>query len=244
MLSSYLVTCTTEGIRVVSDYRTTPPTTCPNDTAHTIDQNQTKIYNTVSTKTVTITDNLNGVGGFYKCVPYDMNIAGSTGMQTFSFSSPPYPVQIQLTSIWVKDTNIGDYIEFEEYPNTTVGIITQNASIGDTEFYVLPQSLAHIFIGFKIFIGTYYVGECIEIDTINYKITTSISLSADVLAYSPVKITKTRIGKLELCSAGILKIGERFNASLIAPPNTPCCVNYYNENGVAKTFNFHFEVYY
>jgi hypothetical protein len=244
MLSSYLVTCLTEGIKVVSDYRTTPPTTCPSNTDHTIDPIQTKIYNTISTKTVTITDNINGVGGFYKCIPYDIDIAGSTGMQTFPFYSPPYPVQIQLTSLWIKTENIGDYVEFEEYPNTTVGVLTQNALTGDTEFYVPPVALTYIFVGFKVFIGTYYVGECIDIDTITYKITTTIQLSVDMPIYSPVKITKTRIGKLELCSSDIIKIGERFNASLIAPPNTPCSINYYNQNGLPKTFNFHFEVYY
>lgn len=45
-LSSYLVTCLTEEIRIVSDYVASPPTTCPNNALHTIDPSQTVVYDT------------------------------------------------------------------------------------------------------------------------------------------------------------------------------------------------------
>jgi len=45
-LSSYLITCLTEQIRIVSDYVASPPTTCPNNALHTIDPDQTQVSDT------------------------------------------------------------------------------------------------------------------------------------------------------------------------------------------------------
>ena len=54
VLASYLITCLTEQLRVVSPFVYTVPTTCPNNTAHTIDPSQTILYKTLAPKNVTV----------------------------------------------------------------------------------------------------------------------------------------------------------------------------------------------
>ena len=66
-LSSYLVSCETEGIRVATDYRSTVPTHCPNNEAHTINSALTVVFDTQTLNQVSIfqggTDN-----AFYKAL--------------------------------------------------------------------------------------------------------------------------------------------------------------------------------
>ena len=47
LLSRYVVPCVTEGASFVSDFRSEPPTACPNNNTHIIDAKGIYIYQSV-----------------------------------------------------------------------------------------------------------------------------------------------------------------------------------------------------
>lgn len=243
-LSSYLVTCVTEGLRIVSDYRISPPISCPHDGSHTIDPLQTKIYHTITAKQVVIKDDISTVQGFYQCIPYDFDIPPTLGMGTYDFYSPLYQVQVRTTNICVCDENLNDEVIIHEFPDTVIGATTAIANVGDVTFIVSPTVITYMKLGFAVKIGGYDVGVCTNIDDLTNTITTATPLSTLVTVGGIVQITKIRVEKLRMCHEGLISLGQNAYNIFVVPPNTHGRLYYNNISGLAKKFQIFFEVYY
>jgi hypothetical protein len=239
-LYNWDIYCIDEGIHY---YRWDPnkPTVCPSNASHNI--LDPIIIGTISPNTTQLKDDISGTSGFYKCLVYDINIPAVTGAYEYSITSPPYPLRVQTTNICVSNENLEDSVEMQELSNS-VGMLTVGATAGATTFTITPVSLSNIYPGFNVNIDDQFVGVCTNKDTTLNTITTSIPLGSDVSPGVHVGIEKVRIEKFRMYLTGKFILGTKFEGGVFVTPSTPIKVIYINNNGVAKKFQFYFEIYY
>lgn len=251
-LSSYLITCLTEGIRIVSDYTDTIPTTCPHNTAHTIDPTQTKVYATLATKQVTINHaDIPGTFLYYMALGFPSQaIAAGPGVSTTISYTVLYPVLPRLFTIYPNEdeSNTGDTVSVYAAPNTTIGTITANANIGDTQVTVDNNVMLNVYNGFLVSItdgvNIDVCGFCLTINSTTQIVTFVTPLTHAYAAGSYFQITVPRVLNLPIASIGKMQIGLNNLHSVMVPPGTLLTFVYTNNSSSAKTVNFFMEYSY
>jgi hypothetical protein len=148
-LSTYLITCITEGGRFVTDYRTDIPIHCPNNIDHTIDDSQTIVYHTQSLKTVSLYQ-----GGsnnfFYKALSYPfVPIVPGDNVYTITAYYSTVP---RLITIFPTADNIGDLFSLLLEADTTIGTITADTSTSDNFIVVDNDVLTKIQLGVRVYL--------------------------------------------------------------------------------------------
>jgi len=129
VVNKYRVWCSTEGAYVYG-WGVTEPTTCPTDTAHTIDSTKTTIDATVEENTVEIKEENTPTGGQYKSCGLSFSAAASEEtLHDFSF---PFPISLMSATFPSHGKTAGDSIGFIVGPDTVVGAITSDVTAGDT----------------------------------------------------------------------------------------------------------------
>ena len=171
-LSQYLVTCLTESTRVVTDYRNTTPTTCPNNNEHTIDPAQTQVYCTKPMTDVHILI----PNGYYQCSSMDLDMPACTPGTIFTADiANPMRILLWTTSMYLPPNSEGDVVDIITAPDTPIGYITSSV---ETDSTVIPASAT--VIGFiipgldvSLFDGVNYndLGRVLSISTENSTIT-------------------------------------------------------------------------
>ena len=75
-LIKYAVPCVTEGTIVISGYRSSIPTNCPNSTEHTINSAGIQALDSTLTKQILVAQNSPTVlvGGYFSCEQINMDI--------------------------------------------------------------------------------------------------------------------------------------------------------------------------
>ena len=130
------------------------PTTCSNNSAHTITSGLTQIVDTRKTDAITIRqeDVPTGERYFFSTQQFTA-LANQT--TTYSFS---YPINISLleTQFVSSAENTGDSWSWVIFENTTIGAITSDVSVSDTVINVSSTVTSSIDIGFyaSLFDGT------------------------------------------------------------------------------------------
>lgn len=249
-LSNYTITCLTEGLRILSSYSFTVPTTCPHNTAHIIDPSQTTIYNTIAVKTVAIdhgdpaitTDNFTALGFPFETIAAGPNV-NTTITYTILFNVLP-----RLISFLPNANNVGDYFSIFADPNTTIGTITSNANIGDTSVVVSNTAILVVYQGYLVTITdgvhTSICGPCLTVNTTNNTITFQTSLTNNFSAGAFIQITIPRVMNLPIANTNNFLIGINNLRSTVVPTGTTIVMNYTNMSNVAKTFSFIMEYSY
>ena len=241
LLSRYVVPCITEGASFVSDYRSTPPTACPNNNTHVIDTDKIYIYQTMTSKTVTINqDSSISTGGYYRADQFDFLISGETGATASYDIIYPYNVGVYSVTLLVSPDNIGDSYDVISYPETPVGLLQSALAIGDTTF-ILP-SVILLNPGFYISITD---GK--NTDDLGFII--SVDETKGVINFSNPAVNSYDVGSTVLISVPRVKNGKFINNMNInlglskigcagLPAGKVVRFRYTNATGNPKTLNF------
>ena len=244
----YRVKCTTDN-KYEYIWADSEPTTCPTNTAHTIDCCQTSIIQVIDPNTVTINEMDVQTGGHYKMICQKMPTvyANTIGSHDFSFKIP-----INVISGYTKtgSDQIGDIISFDVSPDTVIGILNQDISINDTIIYVSQAVIELIYLGLYIKFddGTNITtnNQIIAIDKVNNTFTVEDPIDTVFLAVTPtiLKITINYVENVEIAQPGNYYIGQNKIGSSYVSANTVIRLRYDNKGQEDKTPIFILEILY
>lgn len=317
-INKYRLLCTTDSTDEYS-WGTTEPTTCPTNTAHTIDASKTTIVDKVEENTVTVNEGGNSLGGWFKvkgekiiiptnyvvigqlvnpvsindtvftvdqatidaielddCIRVNdgaapamigyVSIIDDTNNQiTVSGSGSPnayvatdnvelmttrtdftQPIDIGVLSLsYISSSdNDGDGLEFQVYPNLTIGVLTSDVIATDTVFDVQQSVIDNVMVGFWVRLDDGNVRECVglvtAVDEVNNQITVQKPVVNSFLAATPtsVKISVKMLETKDIGPAGPHSPGnDKIGSSLVVKDkNVRVC--YHNHTGGAKKFVF------
>lgn len=166
-----------------------PPTTCPNNSSHTISSVKS-IIDEIEDTEVSIKQETVKTGKNYRWDTKSFDaLANST--TTFEFSYPTDVSVLEAQFISAAE-NKGDVWSWVIAENTTVGAITSDVNIGDTVLNVSSTVVQNVKIGFNInlFNGTTteQLGQVKTIDIINQTITIETPSTVSFLASTPTYV--------------------------------------------------------
>lgn len=240
-LSSYLVTCVTEGTRVVTDYRTTVPTQCPNNASHTINPDLTVIFDTQALNQVAIfqggTDN-----AYYKALSYPFTPA-VPGRNEYTITTY-YAVVPRLINIYPNSDNIGDTFSLLLSGDTNVGTITSDASTSNNFIIVDSAALSKIQLGMRIYLsdGTTIteIEDCIVIN--DHTIYFPINIPQNYPSGSQVLTALPYLDEVPIANTNNISIGSTTLYSNQINAGSKIKVIYQNNGATNKTISFSIEM--
>lgn len=245
-LSQYLVTCLTESTRVTTDYRNTPPTTCPNNNEHTIDPAQTQVY---CTKPMTDVQVLIP-NGYYQCSTLDLDMPECTPGTIFTADLVnPMRILLWTTSMYLPPNSEGDTVDIITAPDTPIGYITSSVSADTNVIPVSSTVVGFIIPGLDISLydGVNYndLGRVTAVDTQNSTVSIEFATANSFNMGTPVLFNLKSVRAFDVCEdfSGEVSLGSAWVKYKEVPANTTMRVSYHNNDGVAKCIVLKFEYY-
>jgi hypothetical protein len=101
------------------------PTTCPTDTAHTLDTTLTSVIDTITENKVTIREESTETGGNFQS--RSVTIVSDPGQTNTTLISWPYPVSAMAMEFNVSSDMKGDAVGLAVGVNTIIGALTANS---------------------------------------------------------------------------------------------------------------------
>lgn len=245
-LNNYRVFCCTEGV-FISTWSKTTPTNCPNNNSHNINVDTTTIIESVSSHNVNVLQSSLGfTNQNYQVEGFEIVIsANSTVNKDVSW---PFNISIMTMNFQPSEDNIGDIINGFASPNTTIGVITANITQNVSVLNVNSTVLQYIKTGYVVnltdSIQNINMGLCINIDTINSRITCSISSNTNMGIGSYVQVSRQIIKNIKFKSNNTIHLANKILNSSSFPANTIARLVYTNNSNIDKTFSFFTEYEY
>jgi hypothetical protein len=246
ILSNYVVTCLTENTRIISDYMFTPPTTCPHDTSHVIDQAQTTIYESQTTTKVSV----NIPDGWYQCTTLDLDMPTCTVGTVFTKEiSWPMKIYLWTMALYLPMDSEGDTFDVIASPDEPIGYITSTITAGNTNIHVSPTVTTNMIPGLDLAItdGTNYdsLDRITNIDVINGTIDIETTPIHDYAPGSVILFNLKNVRKFEVCRniATEVQLAQAWVKYKEIPPNTCMRIVYTNTTGAAKCIALKIEYY-
>lgn len=241
--TQYLIPCITEEKCVYSGYVDSVPTTCPNDTSHTIDPDGIIIAKTLAEKTVVVnqaTDTT--IGGFYRNDYFSFEARAKT--DTIYDISYPYNINILLATYIITEENIGDTLNMCAVPDVICGTTSKEIKEGDTTL-IISSSHAQLNPGFNLKITnedyTEDLGEIKSFDTKSGVITFTNPIIRSFPEKSVLKMTIYRVKNLKIVNTNNVVIGKKKLNGVGLPANKIMRLIYTNNDERDKFFNFSLE---
>lgn len=221
------------------------PTTCPTNTAHSIDTDSITINQMIKQNEVKILeDGYDKTAGYIAGTTRALDITGATGeTQIFDYSRP---ITVGINSISFTTTAVheGDEVNIIIAPNTVVGVLTANVTAGATNtFSVSPTVTANLKKGFFVSLLSgatkHSLGVCTSVNSTLGQITTEFATDGTTfLAATPTYIVQD----IKMLQNWIIgppcdrRIGDDKLGASIIPAGTVARVEYKNNNGIPKKF--------
>lgn len=239
----YKIYCNTEST-YVTGWGTTAPTTCYNNTGHSVNVNSVQVVDTVQSNEVVI--NQASVApanrSFTDAFSVSGATAGATTTQTYTFRTS---MSLYSLTIAVPEVTFGDTISLSLNPNTSLGLITADVTAGSTIVYVSSAVVRFLFPGMyvKLSDGT---NSDIDIkvlsqDTINSKITLISPVANSYLSTNTqIYLTYYAMHNMPVIMSELYRFGnEIFNARNI-PAGSVARIDYYNAGETSKNLIIYF----
>lgn len=248
-VNQYQLWCVSEAA-YVTKWDTVPPTTCPNDPAHTIDPSSVVIISSISDESQSVVTSSVGTNNFWKADCHNYPIAAGPGVDTIIDLSYPYSVSVRGSTFYMTADNVGDILTVYAAPNTVVGAITSDVTIGDTVINVTPAVTSNVYPGFLLHltdgVNSSNLGEVVSIDKVNNTVTVSVASNQNYSAASPtlVQFTMVRISNMTIAIEGPIKLGQSELGGTIVPAGTVIRAIYTNQTADAKNLNVVLELFY
>jgi len=155
-LYKYRVRCVTDN-KWESVWGTTAPTTCPVNTAHTIDPISTSITEIFEKNHVTVEEEKIPTNGNFQCT--SLSITSGPGQTSSTGISWPYPTTALQVNFITDDNNNGDVVNMYGGKDTPIGALTANispASAWVNQNYVAGDvvTYTHPFFGSRVYTCT------------------------------------------------------------------------------------------
>lgn len=253
-IKKYRIFCLTEEIWV-EGWGVNPPTTCYNNTTHSVNINSVQELEIIGDNIITIKEEKIPTQGNIQIDTHTFDIpSGTTGSETYYTNVYPYAINILTMTICPTLDNIGDYVYADIGHHTTIGILTEDISSGITGgitgFGVSQTVIDNINIGYDVTltdgVNTNELGRCVMKDSVNNKISTEFATINIFSATSPtyVKQTAKVVNKLYFPLSFPIQIGSNKIGSSHIPANVVGRMIYVNNDGNAKKFTFYLEYLY
>jgi hypothetical protein len=248
-LTQYLVPCLTENINVFTDYRTSPPTVCPNNNTHIINPDGIMAISSTSLKSVKINQNSQLItGGYYRTDYYHIDVPAGTGMTASYDIVYPYNIAAYSTTFLVTSDNVGDGFNVVSYPDTVCGQITQTLATGSTGLYLPTTSTGFLNPAFIIKISdginTEELGEIISVDNNTGFVVYSTPNVNNYGVGAMISFTVPRINNGKFVTLQNMGLGFSVVSSSGLAAGKAVRVTYINSTNVAKTLSFLIELQY
>jgi len=246
-VSQYRIYCITDQ-KWEYIWNTTEPATCPTNTTHEVNLNSISKINEISQSSVEIKQETILTGGHTRLVTktFDVN-PGTTGEYEFSF---PYGVNISGGFMQTRDSQEKDLISIYVAPNTLIGVLTSNCSVGATSINVSSTVIQNAFVGGFITLSDSTnistESEIVSIDSVNniLCVDTPIDLSFDYTSPTYIKFSVLFVHKSKVGLGGLKTIGTlTLNTSYI-PANTKIKLVYSNNSSEIQSPNFQVQYLY
>lgn len=249
----YQIFCITEN-QFVPIWGTVPPTTCPTDTAHTVNPNSVQVLQSLTTNQVSINvitntpPNSTPLGGYYRMTSQSFSAAANTTTtQTFSY---PYPIAVTSGYIVTDDTMAGDVISVGAGYGSTIGTLTANANSGDTTITITPSVVnsfylrngGHVRITDGVNTTSYIPVVSQNNNTNTITLATALPFSYSTGAF--VQIAIIFIDNVTFGPGGIYRVAETSKTSAYVAANTVFRITYTNNTGSPKTVTFVYDYLY
>ena len=249
----YRIKCITDAKNEYTGYLSedlAPPTTCPTNTAHTIDSGSVVIVDTISKNVVKIQEESTETGGNYGTE--SIVLLGETGPNVTTEKDTSWPFPISVLDIQYVSTaqNEGDEIDLSVGPNTIVGYLTADGATGATGLSVSQTVMDNSMIGYYIDLfngaSTESLGRITSMDKVNNKIYCENTPSQSWSSASPTYVRQTvyiihdyTIGPPQRYPIGGGKIGGSY-----VPTGTIIRAHYHNKSDTPKTLTATIEYLY
>lgn len=230
----YRVRCVTENVdKYVWDEE--EPTVCPTNAEHTI--GAIAIVNKVDSNVVAVREETTPTGGHFQTVTRKITADGNATTH-FNYTWP-MPITVFMVGFTSEETHRGDVIDMSVAPNTTIGIITADATVGTSTFTVSNTVLQYTNIGFYLTItdgvNNDDLGRVIAIDKNTSTVTVETASTHSFLVTSPSYIIQNiyMMKDYEIGAPHRYEIGESKIGGSYVPAGTVVRVSYTN-NGLAQ----------
>lgn len=244
-LKQYKIYCVTESAYVQTDFRTDPPTTCPNNNTHTVNTSDILVVSTYPVNAMIPLNNVTSEQSKMQTRGRIFDIAASVGEQIFPFQSAEVDIKVMFFRFLQDSDNHGDSFSLIAVPFTVCGAFTANANIGDTVLNVSPTVFTAVKPGYIIYDSSdVELGFCSSLNSTAGTITISTPLTAPITAGTAIKFGIVRLYHIPI----FLSVQNEFNIRAIdlmtIPKNTNLTLFYTNNSGLAKKFGMIAEFFY
>lgn len=237
----YRIYCQTENV-YVNKWSETLPTTCPNNNTHTISQNTIAIVDKISPNSISIKQESVPTGGNFKIKGF---VYSCPANQTTTFNvSWPINITVSTVRIYSIASQIGDVLNASVNPETVVGILTAECSIGQTIASVNSTVISNSKIGYICYINSEKLGMITNVDPVNNTITFENATTATHAAGSFFKIEVLMIENYPLGMEGESCLGESNIGGTHLPANSVTRIEYTNNSDTTKIHKFSVEYLY
>lgn len=242
---NYRFYCRTESIFVYT-WDTISPIKCPNDATHNIDTSSISIIDNINNNSVSIIQSSSAINDNYRVECKYISVQPNE-LYT-SLLSWPFNIGI-LTVNWNSgEINRGDIVNCYIAPNTTIGVITKNATQGDTLLHVSESVLKYINKGYIVNITdktkNINLGQCTEINNQENTIKCEIPVSTDFNIGSILQMTVHNIKNIILTEPSQIRLATKHLSSSLLLANIPIKFTYQNNQDIIKTFAVFYEYLY
>jgi hypothetical protein len=230
-VAQYKIYCNTEAA-YVTGWGTSPPTTCYNNSGHSVNANSVQVIEIVASDVVRIKEDS-------IVIPRNVTITSIkfTGVESNSSQNQYYtfliPVSMYSFTMGSDDTNRGDDFSIAVNPNTTLGLITQNITAGATSLYAPAGLLLYGWNGFYITVtdgtNTDELGRIITIDKVTGVVTFETPAVHNFSSTNTVvKMTYYTMKDYRFGAPGIYKFGDDVVGGASPPVGTVVQFTYKN----------------
>ena len=246
LLDSLLISCLTEGRRVVSTYSYVPPTTCPNDTSHTIDPSQTQIHDsqTLTSVNVILPD------GYYQCTTLDLEMPdGPIGTVYTKDISWPMKIYLWTISLYLPTDSEGDFFDVIAAPDTVIGYTTDTLNIGSTQMSVSSTVTTNMIPGLDIALydgqNRNELGRITAIDSVNHIVTFETATTQSFAQGTLIFFNLKNVRHFEVCRniSTEVQLAQAWVKYKEIPANTNMRMVYTNNTGESKCIGMKLEYY-
>lgn len=233
-VNKYLVKCLTEGFQIATDYRTSEPTVCPNNSEHIIDNSNFPIIDTIQASSVEINQEITSTP--YRIRFFDPVFAtGTTDNSDFIF---PYDISLHSATVYPTDENLGDKIVVCVNSNGPVGYLTSELGTGGSVMYINPETITRLHVGYMIYIDGVQIGEIIDIDVPGVSITLGTGVSETILVGTTIDIIIPLIENLTFFDTKKIVIGEGVINTVLLRKDTSIDIHYENNGTEDHKLNY------
>ena len=245
-INKYVMYCVTEQ-QFVNVWSQTRPTHCPNDITHVIEDSSIGIVETINNQSVYIAGKSTGnTNGYYIVQGKTTNIDTNSIIYDDTVFKVPSCIfgLIFISTLEQK----GDKFDVIINPDTTIGTITQTVNIGDKTIYVSQSVIENIVPGMFVTLNDSTnkndLGMIISINTEALTITTDLATTNSFESNSTINRNLYIVKDYPIQDPWKHDIGYGTFGGKSVPANTIFRLVYYNNNGVAKTFSYAYEITY